>query len=86
MKFSLANSHLSGSTFRNPCATPGEVKNAAPCTDRNRHGASAYIGVKLPDEAGEVVVLEVLWQEVPGELRRLPDDEAAGEQQQGQCV
>ena len=35
-----------------------------------------YICVELPDEGGEVAVLEVLGQEVPGELGRAPDDEA----------
>ena len=35
-----------------------------------------YICVELPDEGGEVAVLEVLGQEVPGELGRVPDDEA----------
>jgi len=34
-----------------------------------------YIGVELPDEAGEVVVLEVVREEVAGELGRAPHDE-----------
>jgi hypothetical protein len=42
---------------------------------RNR-GEGIYVGVELPDEAGEVVVLEVLGQEVPGELGRVPHHEA----------
>lgn len=33
------------------------------------------VGVELPDEAGEIVVLEVVGEEVTGELRRPPDDE-----------
>lgn len=37
-----------------------------------------YIGVELADEAGEVVVLEVVREEVAGELRRPPDDEGGG--------
>ena len=35
----------------------------------------AYIGVELPDETREVVVLEVIRKEIAGELRRAPDDE-----------
>lgn len=37
----------------------------------------AYIGVQLPHKAGEVVVLEVLWQDVPGKFGWFPHDEAA---------
>ena len=36
----------------------------------------AYVSVELPDEAGEVVVLEVLGKKVPAELRRVPHHEA----------
>lgn len=32
------------------------------------------VGVELADEAGEVVVLEVVGEEVTGELRRPPND------------
>ena len=35
-----------------------------------------HVGVELPDEAGEVVVLEVLGQQVTGEVERVPHDEA----------
>ena len=35
-----------------------------------------YISVELPDKAGEVVVLEVLWQKLFSELRHVPDNEA----------
>lgn len=34
------------------------------------------VGVELAHEGGEVVVLEVLWQQVAGELGRLPNHEA----------
>lgn len=34
-----------------------------------------YIGVELANEAGEVVVLEVVGEEVAGKLGRAPDDE-----------
>lgn len=50
-----------------------------------RHGvrgplvqAFTHVGVELPDEAGKVVVLEMLGQQVARKLRRLPHDEAAG--------
>lgn len=35
----------------------------------------AYVGVELANEAGEVVVLEVVREEVTGELGRAPNDE-----------
>lgn len=35
-----------------------------------------YIGVELADEAGEVVVLEVVGEEVASELGRAPNDES----------
>lgn len=38
-----------------------------------RHFQGAYIGVELPDKAGEVVVLEVIGKEVPCKLRGPPD-------------
>ena len=41
------------------------------------HDAITYVGVELPHKGGEVAVLEVLGQEVPGKLWRLPHDEAA---------
>ena len=34
-----------------------------------------YISVELADEAGEVVVFEVVGEEISGELRRAPNDE-----------
>lgn len=34
-----------------------------------------YIGVELADEAGEVVVLKVIWEQVAGELRWSPHHE-----------
>jgi hypothetical protein len=53
---------------------------AAVETKEANESACTYVGVELPDEGGEVAVLEVLGQEVPGELGRVPDDEgvAAG--------
>jgi len=36
-----------------------------------------YIGVELPDKAGEVVVLEVVRKEVPSKLRRTPNHKGA---------
>lgn len=39
-------------------------------------GRDTYIGVQLPHKTGEVIVLEVLGQQVPGELRRVPNNEA----------
>ena len=38
--------------------------------------AEAHVGVQLPHEGREVVVLEVLGQHFLAELRRLPHDEA----------
>jgi len=35
-----------------------------------------YISVELADEAGEIVVLEVVGEEIAGELRGTPDDES----------
>lgn len=35
----------------------------------------AYVSVELSDEAREVVMLEVVGQEISGELGRAPDDE-----------
>ena len=47
---------------------------------RMTHGATeirvTHVCVELPDEAGEVVVLEVLGQQVPREVRRVPHHEA----------
>lgn len=37
---------------------------------------NTYIGVELPDEAGEIIVLEVGGKEAGGELGGIPDDEA----------
>lgn len=37
---------------------------------------SESVGVELPDEAGEVVVLEIGGEQEAGELGRVPDDEA----------
>ena len=37
---------------------------------------AAYVGVELPHEAGEVVVLEVLGEQIPAELGLVGDDEA----------
>lgn len=34
-----------------------------------------YIGVKLPDEAGEIIVLEVLGKKIFSELWWIPHDE-----------
>lgn len=31
-----------------------------------------YVGIKLANKAREVVVLEVIGQQIPGEIRRLP--------------
>lgn len=39
-------------------------------------GEGAHIGVKLPDEAGEVAVLEEARQQDIGEDVRIPHDEA----------
>ena len=38
-------------------------------------GCGIYIGVELANEAGEVVVLEVVGKKVPGELGGSPNDE-----------
>jgi hypothetical protein len=38
-------------------------------------GRGAHVGVELAHEAGEVVVLEVLGQQIARELRRAPHDE-----------
>lgn len=35
----------------------------------------SYISIELPNKAREIIVLEVLGQEIPGELRRIPHDE-----------
>lgn len=35
----------------------------------------AYVSIELADEAREVVMLEVVGQEISGELGRTPDDE-----------
>lgn len=35
-----------------------------------------YIGVKLTDETGKVVVFEVLRKQIPSEFRGSPNDEA----------
>lgn len=35
-----------------------------------------YVGIKLPHEAREIAVLEVLGQEMPSEVRRVPHHEA----------
>ena len=44
---------------------------------RNQTWSGAtHVGVELPDEAGEVVVLEVLGQQVPREVGRVPHHEA----------
>lgn len=37
--------------------------------------AETYVGVELPHEAGEIVVLEVFREQISGELGRTPDDE-----------
>ena len=37
---------------------------------------SPYIGVQLPDKAGEVVVLEEAWEEAARELIKIPNNEA----------
>lgn len=31
-----------------------------------------YIGIELANEAGEIIVLEVIWEQISGELRRSP--------------
>lgn len=36
----------------------------------------AYVGVELPDEAGKVVVLEILWEQISGEDGGVPDHKA----------
>lgn len=42
---------------------------------KEREKKERYIGVELPDETREVVVLEVIRKEISSELRRTPDDE-----------
>lgn len=36
----------------------------------------AYISIQLPDKAGKVVVLEVLGEQIFGELRGIPNNKA----------
>lgn len=55
-------------------ATSIETKRREGERERER-GAFAYVGVKLPDEAGEVIVLEVLGKQIFSELRWIPHDE-----------
>ena len=43
---------------------------------RERHHHQTHISVELADEAGEVVVLEILGQQILGELRGVPHHEA----------
>lgn len=35
-----------------------------------------YVGVKLPHKAGEIIVLEILGEQIPGKLRLVPHNEA----------
>ena len=46
-----------------------------------REPQEAYIGVELPHKRGEVVVLEVLWQQLLCTLRLIPHCEAAEHKQ-----
>lgn len=42
---------------------------------RGEQLSTTYIGIKLPNEAGEIVVLEVIGKQVAGKLGRAPDHE-----------
>ena len=83
MKWSLANCHRSGSDFLKPCCHERPLLScfllslfcAVAQPSRNAGGwcrkglqAEAHIGVELPHKGGEVVVLEVLWQQLLGAL------------------
>uniref|UniRef100_A0A453LDK8 Uncharacterized protein n=1 Tax=Aegilops tauschii subsp. strangulata TaxID=200361 RepID=A0A453LDK8_AEGTS len=61
-------------------STPKIQKGQIPTRARginqpNPSSERTYVGVELPHEAREVVVLEVLGEQVPGELRRPPHHE-----------
>lgn len=56
-------------TIRNRVTSPSRKHSRA-------FPESPVIGVKLPDEAGEVPVLEILGKQRGGECVRIPHDEA----------
>lgn len=37
--------------------------------------SSNYISIELTEKAGEVIVLEILGEQIPGESHGVPDDE-----------
>lgn len=57
------------------------VKLRAADFGSGREPQKAYIGVELPHKRGEVVVLEVLWQQLLCTLRLIPHCEAAEHKQ-----
>jgi hypothetical protein len=44
--------------------------------EREREREDSHVGIKLANKAGEVVVLEVVWEEIPSKLRRSPHDKS----------
>ena len=80
LKNSFANSHLSGTTFLNPCIATTSLLTRIKTHERTElqkvaAWRFAYVGVELADERREVVVLEVVGEDVARELRRPPHDE-----------
>jgi hypothetical protein len=72
-----------GKSFETATMHPMEInlmrkQSSSICSQQliGNEAVGTHIGVELPDEAGEVVVLEVLGQQLLGEFRRVPHDEA----------